>query len=301
METQKDVPAIAMDRVSAGDPGAAPRRLCSGVQAIDGFMGGFAPGRVTLLRGLHHAPTLLQRLLVLAVLDLDVDVVLVDGGNVADPFSLSAVCRRLRVRPREVMSRVHIARAFTSFQMSSILEDALPIALEEHAPGVLAITCVDELYHDDNVGRDQATVLLGRALDRVKELTEGAGLITLMADLRLRPRRTMDRFSAILDGRAHEVVTLERRSRRTLRLRRRDGTTAVLASPPPGQLSLDEFLVTGVRTPPPGPGSALHPVSATWGMDPSGTMATAGAMDDMEVLTAVSVPTGVPAGGWRFG
>ncbi len=247
LETDRET--ITVPRDHPGVPHLGPpsrRRLLTGIKSMDRFLGGFAPGQVTLLRGLHHAPTLLPRLLVLAVLDRGEDVVLVDGGNVADPFSLSAICRRLRVRPRDVLPRVHIARAFTSFQMSSILEDALPAAVEEHSPGVLAITCVDELYHDDNVGRDQATVLLGRALDRVREVTEREGLVTLLADLRLRPRKSMDRFSALLDARAHEAVTLERRSRRSLRLRRRDGRTAVLASPPPGQLSLDEFEVTGI-------------------------------------------------------
>jgi hypothetical protein len=137
--------------------------------------------------------------------------------------------------------------------MSSILEDALPGAVMEHAPGVLAVSCVDELYHDDNVGRDQAVVLLGRALDRLRELTETAELVTLLADLRLRPRRAMDRFSALLDDRAHEGYALERRSRHTLRMRRWDGEAAVLASPPPGQLTLDEFRVGGIWTPGGGP------------------------------------------------
>ncbi len=249
MESGRDVMVLPREPVAGSTLGGRPRRpLMTGVRSIDRFLGGFHPGKVTLLRGLHHAPTLLPRLLALAVLDLDEDVVLVDGGNVADPFALSSDCRRLRVRPRDVLPRVHIARAFTSFQMSSILEDALPRAVEEHSPAVLAVTCVDELYHDDNVKRDQATVLLGRALDRLRELTEAEELVTLLADLRHRPRKTVDRFSTLLDGRAHEMVALERKSRRTLRLRRRDGDSAVLASPPPGQLTLDEFQVGGVSS-----------------------------------------------------
>jgi hypothetical protein len=236
---------------------------------MDRFLGGFRPGQVTLLRGLHHAPTLLPRLLVLSVLDLDEDAVFVDGGNVADPFALSSVCRRLRVRPRDVLPRVHVARAFTSFQMSSILEDALPLAVEEHSPAVVAVSCVDELYHDDNVKRDQATVLLGRALDSVRELTEAEGLVTVLADLRHRPRRAMDRFSTLLDGRAHEAVALERRSRRTLHLRRRDGEVAVLASPPPGQLTLDEFQVGGVSAlGGAGTGEVLAPLPTSASGDP---------------------------------
>ncbi|NIP33843.1 MAG: hypothetical protein GWN12_17155, partial [Thermoplasmata archaeon] len=86
---------------------------------------------------------------------------------------------------------------------------------------------MDELYHDDNVKRDQATVLLGRAMDRVRELTEREELVTLLADLRHRPRKAVDRFSALLDRRSHQAVALERKSRRTLRLRRRDGEAVV--------------------------------------------------------------------------
>ncbi len=230
--------------------GAPPqRRLYAGVRSIDRFLGGLRSGRVTLLRGLHHAPTLLPRLVVLSVIELGEDALFVDGGNVADPFRLSAVCRRLGARPEEVLPRVHIARAFTSFQMSSILGDALATAIEDHDPALLAVSCVDELYHDDNVGRDQATVLLGRALDHLRELTEERGLITVLADLRLRPRRVGDRFSALLDGRAHEALAFERRSRRTLRLRRRDGSVTVLASAPPGQLTLDDFRPGGLTDP----------------------------------------------------
>ncbi len=278
MESGKDVMALPRGPGDGPALGHGPRRpLMTGVRSMDRFLGGFRPGQVTLLRGLHHAPTLLPRLLVLSVLDLDEDAVLVDGGNVADPFALSSVCRRLRVRPKDVLPRVHIARAFTSFQMSSILEDALPLAVEEHSPAVVAISCVDELYHDDNVKRDQATVLLGRALDRVRELTEAEELVTLLADLRHRPRRSVDRFSTLLDGRSHQEVALERRSRRTLRLRRRDGESVVLASPPPGQLTLDDFQVGGV--------------SSIWG---SGTS---------EVLAPL--PTSVDGGPmprrWRFG
>jgi hypothetical protein len=241
----------------------------TGVRSIDRFLGGFHPGQVTLLRGLHHAPTLLPRLLVLSVLDLGEDAVLVDGGNVADPFALSSVCRRLRVRPKDVLPKVHIARAFTSFQMSSILEDALPLAVEEHSPAVVAVSCVDELYHDDNVKRDQATVLLGRALDRVRELTEAEDLVTLLADLRHRPRKAVDRFSTLLDDRAHQAVALERRSRRTLRLRRRDGEVALLASPPPGQLTLDEFQMGGVSAlRGAGTGEVLAPLPTSVSGDP---------------------------------
>ena len=249
MVTGRDVMALPREPEAGLPLGPRGRRpLMTGVRSIDRFLGGLRPGQVTLLRGLHHAPTLLPRLLVLSVLDLDEDAVFVDGGNVADPFALSSVCRRLRVRPRDVLPRVHVARAFTSFQMSSILEDALPLAVEEHSPAVVAISCVDELYHDDNVKRDQATVLLGRALDRVRELTEAEELVTLLADLRHRPRKAVDRFSTLLDGRSHQAVALERKSRRTLRLRRRDGEAAVLASPPPGQLTLDEFQVGGVSS-----------------------------------------------------
>ena len=235
---------------AAGAPIAGPRRrLLTGVEALDRFMGPLVGGRVAMLRGLEHAPSLLPRIVVAAVLELGEDAVVVDGGNAADPYRLSAACRRLGARPEDVLSRVHVARAFTSFQMSAIVEGALPRAVDEHVPGLLAVLSVDELYHDDNVGRDQAAVLLGRAMDRVRSLAADRGLIAVLGDSRAHRARPGDRFAAVVDARVDQCVSLERRSARTLRLRRRDGAVALLAAAPPGQLTLDDFARAGPNGP----------------------------------------------------
>jgi hypothetical protein len=235
---------------AAGAPLAPPRRrLLTGVEALDRFMGPLVGGRVAMLRGLEHAPSLLPRIVVAAVLELGEDAVVVDGGNAADPYRLSAACRRLGARPEDVLSRVHVARAFTSFQMSAIVEGALPRAVDEHVPGLLAVLSVDELYHDDNVGRDQAAVLLGRAMDRVRSLAADRGLIAVLGDSRAHRARPGDRFAAVVDARVDQCVSLERRSARTLRLRRRDGAVALLAAAPPGQLTLDDFARAGPNGP----------------------------------------------------
>ena len=238
-------PAVAVGG-AAGIALAGPRRrLLTGVEALDRFMGPLVGGRVAMLRGLEQAPSLLPRIVVAAVLELGEDVVVVDGGNAADPYRLSAACRRLDARPEDVLPRVHVARAFTSFQMSAIVEDALPRAVDEHAPGLLAVLSVDELYHDDNVGRDQAAVLLGRAMDRVRSLAADRGLIVVLGDSRAHRARPGDRFAAVVDARVDQCVSLERRSVRTMRLRRRDGAVALLAAAPPGQLTLDDFARAG--------------------------------------------------------
>ena len=247
--TVTTVPGPAADGAAGAPPAhglvATRRSLLVGVPAIDRFMGPLVGGRVVLLRGLEHAPGLMPRIVVGAVLELGEDVVLVDGGNAADPYRLSAACRRLGARPEDVLPRVHVARAFTSFQMSAIIEDALPRAVEEHAPGLLAVLSVDELYNDENVGRDQAVVLLGRAMDCIRSLAEARGMVAVLGDSRAHRSRPGDRFGPIVDARVHDSVTFERRSRRTVRLRRRDGTTALLASAPPGQLTLDDFRYGG--------------------------------------------------------
>jgi len=241
--------AVAVGGAAGGALAGPRRRLLTGVEALDRFMGPLEGGRVAMLRGLGHAPSLLPRIVVAAVLELDEDAVVVDGGNAADPYRLSAACRRLGARPGDVLPRVHVARAFTSFQMSAIVEDSLPRAVEESDPGLLAVLSVDELYNDENVGRDQAAVLLGRAVDRVRSLAADRGLIAVLGDLRAHRARQGDRFAAIVDERVDQCVSLERRSARTLRLRRRDGAVALLAAAPPGQLTLDDFARAGPGVP----------------------------------------------------
>ncbi len=65
-------------------------------------------------------PEVLFRLCAASVISLERDAVFVDGGNSFNPYTLSRIAKSFGAEPRKVLSRVHVARAFTEHQMEAI-------------------------------------------------------------------------------------------------------------------------------------------------------------------------------------
>ncbi|HEY9246544.1 MAG TPA: hypothetical protein VIO11_06840, partial [Candidatus Methanoperedens sp.] len=49
------------------------------------------------------------------------DVVVVDGGNSFNPYIVSRYVRSMGFEPKSALSRIHVARAFTEYQMDAIM------------------------------------------------------------------------------------------------------------------------------------------------------------------------------------
>ncbi|MBE0521474.1 MAG: hypothetical protein IBX39_04315 [Candidatus Methanoperedenaceae archaeon] len=49
-----------------------------------------------------------------------------DGWNSFNPYALSRMAKSAGVAPKKILSRVHVARAFTEYQMTSLVEVKAP-------------------------------------------------------------------------------------------------------------------------------------------------------------------------------
>jgi hypothetical protein len=79
------------------------------------------------------------------VVSLNRDAVFMDGGNSFNPYSLSRIVKSLGAESRKVLSRIHVARAFTAYQMESLIH-GLQIAAEQWDPVVLDISYLPSLF-----------------------------------------------------------------------------------------------------------------------------------------------------------
>ncbi|RMG59651.1 MAG: hypothetical protein D6713_04965 [Deltaproteobacteria bacterium] len=89
-------------------------------------------------------------------------VVVVDGGNMFDPYVLSRACRMVRVDPSRVFSRVFVARGFTCHQVERLVTSSLPRFVREHPPSVLVAMGILESFYDADVSFREASRLFGR-------------------------------------------------------------------------------------------------------------------------------------------
>ncbi len=123
-------------------------------------------------------------------------VVWVDGGNVLDPLRLSRMMRSRRCSTRYSLDQVTIARAFTAYQMSSIIEDRLPEKVREESPSLVMVTALSALFADPDVDGRESRELIRRSMDALGTLAaEGSTVLISGYDgpsyaRRLRARKT---------------------------------------------------------------------------------------------------------------
>ncbi|MBU0685670.1 MAG: hypothetical protein KJ653_07495, partial [Candidatus Thermoplasmatota archaeon] len=102
------------------------RTLNTSILQLDELTGGFKSAQVTLFDSdNNYATSLLHLLCIKAISQFDEEVVWIDGGNTIDPYAISSLCKRLRLDKRDILSRINISRAFTAYQLVTLIDDKL--------------------------------------------------------------------------------------------------------------------------------------------------------------------------------
>ena len=208
---------------------------------LDRLLGPFEAGRVTLVdSGSDFVFRLTTLLTVRAVME-GADVVFVDGGNSVDPHGMVALGKRVGLTRAEILPRVHVARAFTCHQMATLILDSLDRKLEETGAGLVVLSCLPELYLDEDVELREAHQLFMRSIRAVRRTVDSRdaiGLVTNAGLAKLHRRRSIrrqlyegvDRVVRMAHGRGGVLIT------------RSDADVSEWYRPvPPDQATLDDF------------------------------------------------------------
>jgi hypothetical protein len=158
------------------------RVLMSAISPLDELTGGFRSSTSYLIdSGSRYASEILHLTCFRALAEFDEEVVWIDGGNAVEPYTLSALCKRSGFDAHDTLSRVNIARAFTAYQLVTLIDDML----------------------DKDMRRTESHQLLRRCAERVEEVTRSKETITLVTSHtpgHTRPEpRTMSLLSGIFD------------------------------------------------------------------------------------------------------
>jgi hypothetical protein len=89
------------------------------------------------------------------------DVIVLDGANRFDPYMVSSLARRALIPPEKLLERIRIARAFTCYQMATMIGERLPSLLSQEAttaqtqsPWVIVSGPITTFLDEDVPGRE---------------------------------------------------------------------------------------------------------------------------------------------------
>jgi hypothetical protein len=141
-------------------------------------------------------------------LGLDSDILFLDGGNIFDVYRISDHAIRHELDPEETHERIHISRAFTYHQLSTLINNKLPEALKRFNAKLVVISDITLLYCDPDVQRQEkveSQEIFRRDMKALVTLAEQEHVLIIVTNLQTRNRR----MDGILHRTAHVSAKLE--------------------------------------------------------------------------------------------
>jgi len=179
--------------------------LTTGIEELDELVQ-LATGQFVVLQGRSFSSSLSELLCVRAQLGLNSDTIFIDGGNRFDVYAISNYAIKYGIEPNCALSRIHISRAFTYFQLASLLTEKLPSALKRYSSKFVVVSDITELFQDPEIKDKQEAhnvfQRISRSLSATAEIT---GSLVIATSFRQNGRP----FDTALMQTAHATILAE--------------------------------------------------------------------------------------------
>ncbi|MBN1784958.1 MAG: hypothetical protein JW815_04405 [Candidatus Bathyarchaeota archaeon] len=196
------------------EPTFSQLQLSLNIENVDNLFSGFMLGDFAVLRG-FSVNSLLSSLCVRAQLPyqlggLETNVLFIDGGNSFRLYEISLVAQACELDPKEVLERIYVSRAFTAYQLTSLVLEQLQNAIEKFDSKLIILSNLAQLYLDKDIPKKEAEDVF---LQLTKYLADFANKnhVILVAT---HPPRSWSKnsrfFEEVLCSRAYVVATIRK-------------------------------------------------------------------------------------------
>lgn len=218
------------------------RAIHTAIPQLDGVIRGLRSSEVTLLDSdAGYASELLHILCVRSLAEFGEEVIWIDGGNAVDPYTLSALCKRLGHDRHAMLSMVSLARAFTAHQFVSLVDGMLLKEAEKRAPSTIIVSSISDMFMDKDMRWSESYQLLRRCVDEIVRVTRERDTITVVTSHTPGRARPEPRMMSLLSG-AFDATVQMRDGRSGIIVRTlRDGRSTSFTPVPWNQMVLDDF------------------------------------------------------------
>jgi hypothetical protein len=216
--------------------------VASGIPELDALLGGFKAGETTLVDGNSSLiAELPSRLCVNTYRTFHTETIYIDAGMRADPYRIARYARMLELNQQEVLENIVISRAFTVYQLSTLLRDLLEPLIQKRSPRTLIIGMLPALYLDPDISSHEAQTLLAGDLQKIQELTTRYNLITIGTNLDAMPLTPSKGLGKTLYDSASEILQMKQFDHTTSLALVKKQRNATIIHGTKGQLRLEEF------------------------------------------------------------
>jgi hypothetical protein len=147
---------------------------------------------------------------------LNSTAVFIDGGNIFNPYVVAEVARRYGLIPKDALEKVYVSRAFTAYQLSSLILEGLEEAVKNFRSRFVAVSGISDLFLDRDVPKTEAQELFMKTCVRLQRIARENEIVVAASYARRRNNSRSLFLEAILQEEASVILGLKQ-SRGVLR------------------------------------------------------------------------------------
>ena len=187
------------------------------IPGIDELFPGFAPGDFAVLYGSPSVIPLASLLCVRAQLPvqlggLGTNVIFIDGGNTFRLYNVARLAQLHHLNPQEVLNRVFISRAFTAYQLTSLIMEKLEEAMKIHNAKLAIISDIAGFFLDDDVQFEEAQQVYSQIISYLSNFARKHQIILISTYLPYERSRRSRSLREIAFAKANTVLEFTKTS-----------------------------------------------------------------------------------------
>lgn len=137
-------------------------------------------GRISAFRTSDHRPVTAEA--VRAVGEDGSKALVIDGTASIDPYWMVRVCKKERLDERKVLKNIIINRAFTAYQVESIVDRTDEMLKSDPSIRFLGLIGLSRRFLDDDIPDEEGRCLRSQCIKTIKDMVEEHELDMAVAD-----------------------------------------------------------------------------------------------------------------------
>ena len=229
-------PAMAQPLFSLNMPG------------VDELFPGFAPGDFAVLYGSPSVISMTSLLCIRAQLPaqlggLGSNVVFIDGGNTFRLYKIARLAQLHQLNPREVLERIFISRAFTAYQLTSLILDKLEETVKQYDAKLVVISDIAGFFLDNDVAHEEAQRVYSQIVSYLSSFARKHQIVVVATYLPYSDSRRNILLQEITCARANTVLSFSKTTyTREVTLEKHPSFMLGTAELPSENLTLTDFM-----------------------------------------------------------
>jgi hypothetical protein len=192
-------------------------RLTLNIEKVDELFPHFRLGDFAVLRG--SSQPLINLLCVRAQLPcqlggIGTNVVFIDGGNTFRLYDISTIAQSYELDPREILERIFISRAFTAYQLTSLVLERLQKAIDAYDSKLVILSNLAQLYLDTDIPKKEAQEVFIQLTSYISNFAKKNQVIVLVTNSNYSWSKQNKFLKEVLCARANVVASIKKSNHR---------------------------------------------------------------------------------------